>query len=239
MAPKPSFRRTTPVYQSEYRDNKLARSNCLDIEHIPGSVGYWVNRCDVGVDVLWYNEDNDSCGNRGCSGCESRKGSKFNCSWYVAANSKRTAILWGRTVWLACESESLGDALAIEDSNGNPYCSDRNQGKDWQQIQKDWKQTTASLQRGEEQEKARRQQELKKYLAALKERARAEQARERRQWEEQEREWEREEAELAKKLRQREGAMWNQIGKSLGEIIFKRNESNEASGSGPIGTAEI
>ena len=59
-----------------------------------------------------------------------------------------------------------------------------------------------------------------------------EQARARRQWEEQEREWEREEAELAEERRQRNRAMWNQIGKSLSEIIIKRNESNETSGSG-------
>ena len=78
-----------------------------------GSIGLWVNRCGVGVDVMWNGE----------GGCESQPGKKYTCSSYVAPEAKTGATLKGRIEWVECESPGgLGDVIALERPDGSTYC---------------------------------------------------------------------------------------------------------------------
>ena len=87
---------------------------CLSIERPwSGSIGLWVNRCDVGVDVTWNGE----------GGCDSQPGNKYPCSGYVAPNAKAGATLEGRIEWAECKSPGgLGDVIAMERPDGSTYC---------------------------------------------------------------------------------------------------------------------
>lgn len=98
---------------------------CLSVEFNKhgGSTGYFVNSCSVGVNVTWYNKDNGTCGDQKCLGCRSRPSDKYTCATFVPAQSKSTATVWGETNWYECESKTLSDVLALEDADGEPYCS--------------------------------------------------------------------------------------------------------------------
>ena len=87
---------------------------CLSIERPwVGSLGLWVNGCDVGVDVLWFDEGS----------CKSEPGKKYPCGSYVAPNSKTTATLEGRVGWSECKSPSgLGDVVTMQRPDGSTYC---------------------------------------------------------------------------------------------------------------------
>ena len=206
-------------------------------------IGSWENSCSYGVHVRWSIESEEPG-----TGCTSRPGEPFACLTYVGANTRETAPMSdkhgrGKVRWIACRADNFYSDPWPRVTKVNPdkrvefncFHMGFGPGPGAQQavsksemekaLRKTHGQITYSLHQYKEQELARIEREQER-----------EQARARRQWEKQEREWEREEAELAEERRQRNRAMWNQLGKSLGEIIIKRNESNEPSGSGPRGT---
>lgn len=87
---------------------------CLSIERPwSGPIALWVNRCDVGIHVMWHDED----------WCKSEPGKKYQCSSYVAPNAKSGATLEGRIGWYECKSpRGLGDVVPIERADGSTYC---------------------------------------------------------------------------------------------------------------------
>ena len=89
-------------------------STCLDVERVNRAFAYWVNRCSVGIDVLWYDEGS----------CRSQPANKFPCSWFVGANKDVSAAIEGQVWWFECESPGgLGDVIAME-KNEETYCLD-------------------------------------------------------------------------------------------------------------------
>ena len=206
-------------------------------------IGFWENSCSYGVHVKWRIESEEPG-----TGCTSRPGNAFPCLTYVGANTRETAPMsdnsgYGSVRWIACRAENFYSDPWPRITKVNPGQSVKYKcfhmgfgpgGKvaDKRELEKALRKTHGQLDYSLHQYKEQK-------LARIEREQEREQARERRQWEEQEREWEREEAELAKELRQRNRAMWNQIGKNLGGLIFKRNESNETSGSGPRGRTLI
>ena len=100
----------------------VVHATCLTPEHNKhgGSSGFWINHCNIGINVIWYNE---ARGFDKRKTCRSRPGTKYPCSGYVRAFSKKTANVWGRTVWAECESRTPGEVFALESNKGTPYCS--------------------------------------------------------------------------------------------------------------------
>ena len=91
-------------------DVHLASPSCVTLES--GTVAYLVNRCGVGVDVLWRDEGT----------CRSRPGIKYPCSWYIGANRKAAAGIVGQMEYVVCKSPGgLGDVAAVY-KNDRVYC---------------------------------------------------------------------------------------------------------------------
>ena len=109
-------------YTQEWRDGKSRDvhrplptqdgARCLTVDRTKSSMGYWVNRCRIGIDVIWRDEGS----------CRSRPGNKYPCSSFV--KRKATATLEGKVWWYECKSPGgLGDVIAIEKNRG-VYCVD-------------------------------------------------------------------------------------------------------------------
>ena len=216
--------------------------NCLKPIQKKGlmGTGFWENSCSHGVHVQWAIESEEPG-----TGCTSRPGNPLPCLTYVGANTREAGPMsdnsgHGSVRWIACRAENFYSDPWPRVTKVNPDQSLKYNcfhmgfgpgGKvaDKRELEKAFRenhgQIISSIQQYKEQEWERIQREQER-----------EQARARRQWEEQEREWEREEAELAEERRQRNRAMWNQLGKSLGEIIFPRgsNRPSQSAGSGQI-----
>ena len=111
-------------YTQEWRDGKVRdahrpRETCLSVERSNGlmGVGAFVNKCRVGINALYRNEDS----------CRSRADKKYPCMSAVGANTKVTAMVGnseGRVWWEGCQSPGgIADIVPIE-KNGNVYCLD-------------------------------------------------------------------------------------------------------------------
>ena len=92
-----------------------AHGACLDVERVNGTMAYWVNRCQVFIDVTWYDQ----------SYCASRPGKKYPCSWHVGAGKRVAAAIGGHVYWIECKSlGGLGDMVALENPDGTVSCRD-------------------------------------------------------------------------------------------------------------------
>ena len=99
-------------YMQEWKDGALISkdvhkpsSTCLSVKRSRRALSSWVNRCSVGIDVLWRDD----------GACRSRAGKKYPCSSFVGANDNATATLEGKIWWNECESPGgLGHVVAIE-----------------------------------------------------------------------------------------------------------------------------
>ena len=109
----PDGDRYTQVWRGgKARDAHKPSSTCLTVDRENSSMGYWVNRCQIGIDVIWRDEGS----------CRSRPRNKYPCSSFV--KRKATATLEGQVWWHECESPGgLGDVIAIE-KDGSVYCVD-------------------------------------------------------------------------------------------------------------------
>ena len=93
----------------------VARADCLTVERAHDGTTLWINRCEVGVDVLWRDE----------SGCRSTGMDGWPCSWYVGPHDSATASIEGQVWWRECKSPGgLGDVVATEKVDGTVYCVD-------------------------------------------------------------------------------------------------------------------
>lgn len=101
-------------------------ATCLGIElsRNGGTIGFWVNRCSVGVNVLWHNSKGTAC--------RSRPGKKYACASYVPPNGRSTAPLVGRIEWAECKSPGGSQGVhAWERPDGSVYCDDRIPVREW------------------------------------------------------------------------------------------------------------
>ena len=93
----------------------VARADCLTVERTPDGTTPWVNRCEVGVDVLWRDE----------GACGSTDTQSWPCSWYVGPHDSAAASIEGQVWWRECKSPGgLGDVVAAEKEDGTVYCVD-------------------------------------------------------------------------------------------------------------------
>ena len=208
--------------------------NCLKPIQKKGlmGTGFWENSCSYGVHVQWAIESEEPG-----TGCTSRPGNPLPCLTYVGANTRDAGPMsdnsgHGSVRWIACRAENFYSdpwprVTKVNSDQSLKYnCFHVGFGPGGKVADK------RALEKAFRENQGQIISSIQQYKEQEWERIQRKQERARRQWEEQEREWEREEAELAEERRQRNRAMWNQIGKSLSEIIIKRNESNETSGSG-------
>ena len=209
--------------------------DCLEPVQMKGllGMGYWENSCSYGVHVQWSVESDDP----DTTSCESRPGFPFPCLAYVGANTRGSAHVSnnsgrGSVSWIACRAENFYSDPWPRITKVNPdksvkfNCFHMGFGPDGQQVVSK-SELEKTLRKAHGLIDYSLHQYKKQELARIEREQEREQARARRQWEEQEREWEREEAELAEERRQRNQAMWNQIGKSLGGLIFN-NQTQES-----------
>ena len=105
-------------YTQEWRDGKSydanrPQSTCLSVKRTTVRyIGYWVNKCSAGIDVIWRDE----------GACRSRSGNLYPCSWFVGAGKEVTASIEGKVRWFECQSPGgLGDVMAME-RDGTLYC---------------------------------------------------------------------------------------------------------------------
>ena len=222
-------------------------------------VGSWENTCSYGVHVRWRIVSDE----RG-TGCTSKPGRYYPCLWYVGPNSRTTATMsddsgGGAVEWIACRSTGIFSGKDIYSSpwpvwpvitkiksDGNvkykcfhigygpeknggasPRALERalrqNHGQIISSLQQYDQQEVARIER--EQERARQEREREEYLAAQ----------ERLRWEEEQFEWEQEQRQRELENARKRAEMWNQVGKSLGELIFSPRGSNVPSVSAGSG----
>ena len=104
--------------QGRWRDGRrdLPDADCLTVEKTSKEMGLWINRCQVGIDVIWRDE----------GACRSRATETWPCSWYVAPHGSETAAIQGQVWWRECKSpQGPGGAAAVEKEDGNVYCVER------------------------------------------------------------------------------------------------------------------
>ena len=158
----------------EYFDVHRPEPTCLEVERVRGSFAYWINRCSVGIDLVWRDE----------GACQSRPGNKYPCGWFVGANKKVTAAIDGQVWWRGCESPGgIGDVLAIEKGDG-VYCigdgtartvaSKKRQRHGTQQALASARAAADAEHAREEAEWRRREEELERMRAAERQRREAE-----------------------------------------------------------------
>jgi hypothetical protein len=94
-----------------------AGAGCLNIDYNFGISGRWVNYCNVGISIVWMDQQY----------CMSEQRAKFPCAEYIGPNGTQSALLRGvgQITWLECQSPGgPGDVVAIERGWGNVICSD-------------------------------------------------------------------------------------------------------------------
>lgn len=212
-------------------------------------VGSWENSCPYGVHVKWRIESHAPG-----TGCTSRPDAHYPCLWYVGPNTRVTATMSdnsgrGSVYWIACRAEDFAsDPWPVitkikPDGSVNFNCfhtgfgpGDKVASKS--ELEKALRQNhgwmTASLHQYKErelerikreQEQARQAREREEYLAAQ----------ERLRWEEEQFQWEQEQRQRELESARKRAEMWNQVGKSLGELIFSPRRSNVPSASAGSG----
>ncbi len=88
---------------------------CLSVERHSKTTATWVNRCRVGIDVIWRDE----------GACRSTDSMDYTCGWYVRPNDSAAAAVEGRVWWHECRSPNgRGDVVAVENIYGEAYCLD-------------------------------------------------------------------------------------------------------------------
>lgn len=191
-------------YTQEWQDGDYLgdahrpESTCLRVER--ALYGFWINTCDVGIDVVWSDE-------RWCS--PRYKGDK-PCSWYVAPKAKRTAHLRGHVRWWECRSPGgLGDVLALE-REGRHYCMGRL--GDSSKQRRSEQRATAELTIEAEKRSVARDQQRREWLAHERRQALEAERLERleEQWDSEDEEWRREEERMAAE-RQRSRDAWQDL----------------------------
>ena len=104
--------------QGRWRDGRrdLPDADCLTVEKISKETGLWINRCQVGIDVIWRDE----------GACRSLADETWPCSWFVVSHGSEMAAIQGQVWWRECKSpRGPGDVAAVEKEDGNVYCMDR------------------------------------------------------------------------------------------------------------------
>lgn len=207
------------IHHDEWLDGERQRyihrpkSTCLTVLRENNTFAYWINRCSVGIDVVWHDE----------GACRSVSGNKYPCSWFVGAGKKVSAAIEGHVWWQECESPGgLGDVLAVEKNGGNVYCMDGVGSQSLTRIKDERSTTLQVTQRAEADWEA-------------------EWARWQRKWDREEAEWEQEQRKRESARRKAES--WNRIVNSLTnslntlQMLRDKGRGNERSGgySGPDG----
>ena len=196
---------------------------CLSIERPwSGSIGLWVNRCDVGVDVTWNGE----------GGCDSRPGNKYPCSGYVAPNAKTGATLEGRIEWVECQSPGgLGDVIAMEKPDGSTYCWGGPSPRERADLVRRRERESQKIQRLRVQIENERNAQAQR----LARQRRLEQERREAEWEreqaEREREWARQQREFAERQRRNQERFNNDLNMLLTIIQNQRMQNQQGSGT--------
>ena len=104
--------------ESRWNDGRrhLPGADCLMVEKITKRMALWINRCQVGIDVVWRDQGT----------CRSQATDAWPCSWYVGAYGSEKAAIEGQVWWRECKSpQGPGDVAAVEKEQGNVYCVDR------------------------------------------------------------------------------------------------------------------
>ena len=224
------------------RHRSEVANDCLKPIRTRGTMGtgFWQNTCDYGVHVKWRVEGEDA-------GCQSAPHNYMPCLAYVPANSKVTANMSDNNVsgsisWFACRAKDFSSdpwpmiATVNPDKSANMGCYHTGYGPNskygnsrkemkkavranWRVVNRSYREYVVERQRQRQLARQRRLKRDRQRELARQRRLRAEEEREEAKWE---RKLEREREEMRRS--QRERKMWNQFGKSVGDLINQRNE---------------